>query len=113
MSEVISFRLNKDNPREARALRVLKKWREEGHNTRYIITEALNGLKDLGNIELKSLMLVELNERLFHISRIFEQMGHQEPNKLFAITQSTSDIILSDCFINSIKEAAKPGIRLE
>ena len=44
MSEVISFRLNKDNPREARALMVLKGWQEQGHNIRYIITEALVNL---------------------------------------------------------------------
>ena len=47
MSEVISFRLNKNNPREARALMDIKSWQEEGHNIRYIVTEAFLRMHDL------------------------------------------------------------------
>ena len=41
MSDVISFRLDKDNPREEKARQVLKYWYEEGYSLRHIMTEAL------------------------------------------------------------------------
>ena len=41
MSEVISFRLSKENPREALAYEILKGWHEKGHSIRHTITEAL------------------------------------------------------------------------
>jgi hypothetical protein len=41
MSEVISFRLNKSNLREAQALEILKAWCSRGYSLRYVITEAL------------------------------------------------------------------------
>ena len=41
MSEVISFRLNPENSREAKALDTLKMWREEGYTLRHKITEAI------------------------------------------------------------------------
>jgi len=41
MSKVISFRLNPDNPRDAKALAVLQNWLSQGFSTRYTITEAL------------------------------------------------------------------------
>jgi len=41
MSEVISFRLNRENPREALALEVLKNRFRKGFSVRYVLTEAL------------------------------------------------------------------------
>jgi len=41
MSEVISFRLDNANPREAQALEVLNAWIEKGFSTRFILTTAL------------------------------------------------------------------------
>ena len=40
MSDVIRFRLDKDNLREEKARRVLKAWYEQGYSLRYIMTEA-------------------------------------------------------------------------
>ena len=113
MSEVISFRLNKENPREARALRVMKRWKKEGHNTRHIVTKALLILEDFDNNELKSLMLVELNEKLSLVSQILEQIGFDGTTDVIASSTSSLNTMLSDSFINSIREAAKPGIKLE
>ena len=41
MSEVICFRLDRDNPREAQALQVLAAWQEAGFSRRHVLTEAL------------------------------------------------------------------------
>ena len=41
MSDVISFWLDKDNPREEKARQALKAWYEEGYSLRHIMTEAL------------------------------------------------------------------------
>jgi hypothetical protein len=45
MSEVISFRLDRNNPREAQALGVLKKGQEAGYSLRHVLTEALLALE--------------------------------------------------------------------
>jgi hypothetical protein len=49
MSEVISFLLDKTNPREARALEVLNAWLEKGFNTRHILTTLLLELDHPGS----------------------------------------------------------------
>jgi hypothetical protein len=41
MSQVISFRLDQNNPREAWALSVLSGMQEQGYQVRHILTEAL------------------------------------------------------------------------
>ena len=41
MSRVTSFRLSKENPREAKAYEVLRAWRLKGHSARHTITKAL------------------------------------------------------------------------
>ena len=40
MSQVFSFRLDEDNPREAQALQVIKTWASKGYSLRYILVEA-------------------------------------------------------------------------
>ncbi len=113
MSEVISFRLNEDKIREARALGVLKKWQEEGHNTRYIVTEALLLLDHSDTNELKVVMLAELNEKLSHVSQIFNQMEYDKTTKLTPVKKHKSETNLSIGFMRRIKEAAKPGKKLK
>ena len=49
MSDVISFRLNKENQREAKALEVLNAWIEKGFSTRHILTTALLELDHPGS----------------------------------------------------------------
>ena len=49
MSEVISFRLDNANPREAQALEVLNAWIEKGFSTRFILTTALLELEHHGS----------------------------------------------------------------
>lgn len=113
MSEVISFRLDKDKPRESRAFRVLKRWKEEGYKTRYIVTEALLLLDDSDKNALKVVMLAELNEKLSHVSQIFSQIDYGQTIQLKTSNQPKSEAKLSEGFVIGIKDAAKPGIRLE
>lgn len=44
MSEVISFRLNPENPREAQALEILRTKQSEGFSSRRVLTDALIGV---------------------------------------------------------------------
>jgi len=46
MSDVISFRLDNDNPREQKARQALKDWYEKGYNLRHITTETLLKLEE-------------------------------------------------------------------
>jgi hypothetical protein len=41
MSKVYSFRLDADNPREAKAKGVIDTWLEKGYSLRYLVVEAL------------------------------------------------------------------------
>jgi hypothetical protein len=41
MSQVVSFRLSKENPREAKAYEILNAWRANGYSMRHTITQAL------------------------------------------------------------------------
>ena len=113
MSDVISFRLNNDNPREARALNILKRWKFEGHNTRYIVTEALLLMDDSDKNELKGVMLAELNEKSSHVNQIFSQFGHDKSTELLEIYSPLTDVNLSNGFIKAVREAARPGINLD
>ncbi len=81
MSEVISFRLDTENPREARAQKVLTVWQEEGYSIRHTITEALLTLEDPRTDPFAIIDMEELNETLNQVSQMLEQMedGHLVP----------------------------------
>lgn len=80
MSEVISFRLNKDDLREANALLVLQEWRTRGYSIRQTIAEALNKLDQNGvepdstAVEPDSTALDELNETLCQVNNLLRQI---------------------------------------
>ena len=113
MSEVISFRLNKDKHREARAFKILRRWQEEGRNTRYIITEALLRLEDSDKDGLNVEMLAELNEKLDRVCQIFELIEYETISGVISLNQSILTTKLSDGFLTAIKETARSGIKTE
>jgi hypothetical protein len=101
MSEVISFRLDQDNPREAQARAVLKAWVDQGYSVRHVLTEALlayRGYKEGVDID-------ELSHKLDQISNILQKNGtpfkHEDSNDM-----------LSNSFLASIRKAAKPGVTI-
>lgn len=111
MSEVISFRLNCDNPREARALEVLRAWSKQGHSTRYVMTEALLKLTE-SEIDLLIVQLKQLNDALPQISQLLEQVkgSHSIPQNRRDATQVNSE--LAGNFLVSVRMSAKPGLKL-
>ncbi len=112
MSEVVSFRLDKTNPREARALEVLAAYLEQGYSARYILTEALLKLDHPGSFSNLSQDDQGLRLVLDHIDQLIEIVSAGE------ITQSRDildpeQIMLNDRFLASIKQGAKPGIKFD
>ena len=101
MSEVISFRLSKDNPREAQAMAVLQAWVNKGYSVRYVLTEALLVYDD----SKKEMDIHGLSLKLDQISKMLQQNG--APTLLRENT-----VKLSDSFTASIRNAAKPGVNL-
>lgn len=77
MSEVISFRLDPNNPREAQALEVLRARREEGYSTRHVLTEALLGFE--GRSDLYTISSPEeFRSTLEQVARLLEQIGENQ-----------------------------------
>ena len=101
MSEVISFRLDKDNPREAQARAVLKTWADKGYSVRHVLTEALLAYQS----SHKDMDVHELSVKLDRISFILQQNGVPNP-------PIEKKVQLSRDFITSIKKAVKQGVNL-
>ncbi len=112
MSEVISFRLNKDNLREAKALSVLQAWKVKGYNLRQIITEALLMLDQHGQ-EQGITTLEKISETLNEVNQLLRQI---ELNNSLAVTKlhnHNAESSLSAGFVNSVKKSAKSGLKLK
>ena len=109
MSKVISFRLNPDNPRDAKALTILQDWLSQGFSARHTLTEALLSLDTANFSEAKNDALNDLSDQikllLENIERGFPVL---EPNN-----KISSENDLSHGFVSSIIKAAKPGIAMK
>jgi hypothetical protein len=105
MSDVISFRLNDKNPREAQAREVIKTWAKQGYSLRQILTEAL---LLLGSNEDNSKR--DVTEIVEQLSRLVEQLDNKSGS---LVTNQPSQPGLSQAFIASVKTAKKPGMRLD
>jgi hypothetical protein len=108
MSQVVCFRLDRQNPREALALAVLSAWQEAGYSTRHILTEALLGLDDGSQDEL-SAVVAELREVVGHAHDLLEEMrdGRHVPPTPAGDGQAAQ---LSESFIASVRASARPGM---
>lgn len=113
MSEVISFRLNKDNLREAQALEILEARCSKGYSLRYVITEALLKLNDPGPESIQDNPIPELSTVLSQVNKLLEQIGNGEPPFFPKQGENTLHSSLAESFVLSIKKAAKPGLRLD
>jgi hypothetical protein len=114
MSEVISFRLDQDNPREARAREVLRAWYAQGFSVRHILTEALLALEDSkAQDEETTFALDEVNRALHQVIQMLERM--QNGRYVAAATGDDGQqpkAALTDTFVASVKSAARPGMKL-
>jgi len=112
MSEVISFRLNKDNQCEQKALLILHEWRIKGYSIRQTITEAL--LKLDQNLQGSENNTIEdLIEALSQANNLLRKI---ETLNTYSVTSHSNKIksdILSANFIASVKRSAKSGMKLD
>ena len=112
MSEVISFRLNPDNPREAQALEILRMKQAEGFSSRRVLTDALIGMAGFKDRDTLS-SIEEFNMALEQVSDLLERIsvGNQSDEDLRP--KRPQLVTLNDNFLNSVKIAAKPGLNLD
>lgn len=113
MSEVISFRLNKENPREAQAHTILKARYEEGHSIRHTITEALLRLDEPGAGSILDAKLDEITETLCRVSQLLERVGDRDNSSQKGQDTNACYARLTDSFLESIRKKAKPGMVLD
>ena len=111
MSEVISFRLNKDNPREAQAFEVLNAWIRKGFSARFILTKALLELDHLGSDMEMSQDDRDLGLVLDQIDQLLEIVKAIKANPITRQDLDPEQPILHESFLASIKLGAKPGIK--
>jgi hypothetical protein len=112
MSDVISFRLDKDNPREEKARRVLKAWYEKGYSLRYIMTEALLRLDESHATTAEDTTLGEVNEGLNWISRMLERIGNDKSSEI-EYEEKPAESELTVGFLGMIRQAAKPCLKCD
>jgi hypothetical protein len=111
MSQVISFRLDSNNPRESRALTALGEWQEQGYRVRHILTEALLRLVEEDQRSEIELQMADILAVLNAIQANLEQLQQRGAVGLDKREQK-AEAKVSEAFILSVKSAAKPGIRL-
>ncbi len=75
MSEVISFRQYKDNPRERQTFEIIKTHQTEGHSIRSIVVEALLYL-NASRVDPDQLKLDELNDILNQVRQFRHLLGN-------------------------------------
>jgi hypothetical protein len=110
MSDVISFRLNKENRREAKALMILQEWRTKGYSIRQTITEALVNLNQ--NCQGTISTIEELNEALGQVNHLLKQLETGESSIINDKGKRNSNHDLSTSFVASVKKSAKAGLKL-
>jgi hypothetical protein len=114
MSEVISFRLDRNNPREAQALGVLKKGQEAGYSLRHVLTEALLALEAAAEDEQAVIItLTELTQKLVDLKTALDHFQGMDVLRVRKAGEASSETILADSFLLSVKEAAQPGLKLD
>jgi hypothetical protein len=113
MSDAISFRLDKNNPREEKARQVLKAWYEKGCSLRNIMTEALLRLDESHTTTAEETTLGEVNERLNWISPMLERIGNDKSSEIENTERKPAESELTAGFLGMIRQVAKPGLRFE
>ncbi len=111
MSEIISFRLNPNNPREARALEILAVRQDEGFGIRQVLVEALLMLgEEQGSAHVP--VVSDLQAVLAEARSLVCELRNGDAPLVSRPSQSTSsEGKLSDGFLVSVKKAARPGMK--
>jgi acetolactate synthase regulatory subunit len=112
MSEVISFRLDKSNPREKQALERLNLWISQGYSIRFILTQALLGAENIGMETIKQ-SEHELDFVVDQLNRLFEVLNKQNTSDGTKLESETDQIKLKEGFLAAVKQGIKPGVKIE
>ena len=112
MSKIFSFRLNDNNPREARVLELLHNELGAGYNLRQIIVEAILKLDEYNPNRVSISMLNELNLVLTRVNCLLEIFEGQS-SLPFSKTEDISSKKLTTTFIDSVNKSFQPGIKIE
>ena len=113
MSEVISFRLDISNPREARALEVLNAWIEEGFSVRFIITTALIKFDQHGSTFELSQNDHNLDFIIDQITQLIELVKSMDADSPKISENDSESHRLHEVFLSSVKLGVKQGLKLE
>jgi hypothetical protein len=99
MSKVYSFRLDKNNPREAQAREVINAWVGEGYSLRHVVVDALLSYKkaEAGHDELNS-VVEQLQDLILALDK---QPAIQ-----------SSEASLSNSFLDAVKQSVKNGVKV-
>lgn len=108
MSEVFSFRLSDNNPRELHAKEIISVWVSKGYSLRYILTEALLIL-DKSDFRTNPKELDEINDSIERLANLVDKLEGRL-NHIQPLSRMESG--LSETFKSSIKLASKPGLRI-
>lgn len=111
MSEIISFRLNRNNPREERALAVLTAKQEAGFGIRQVLVEALlmlAGEADSGLAPVVNDLQAVLEEARSLVGEMRSGHAPVAENEAGGYAHKAQ---LSDGFLVSVKNAARPGMK--
>lgn len=110
MSTVFSFRLNPSNPREARAMEVIRNQQQRGFSIRDILVETLlTHHRDIQNDE----QIDSVNDRLDELIGLVQSIkGNVLINKEEGSLQN-SPLSLSEQFLGAMKMAAQQGLQIE
>jgi hypothetical protein len=112
MSEVISFRLDKSNKREADAFEILEAWGSKGYSVRHVITEALLKLGDPGLESSQNPANPDLNIVLTKVNILLDQIENRGLPPIRKPEEDNVPSSLADSFVSSVKMAVKPGMRI-
>ena len=112
MSEVFSFRLDPNNPREAVALEVIRTWQGKGFSIRHIMVEALWKLEREADQPYGE-QIDRVNEKLDDLFDLLRSSRENRGEDPVSEEQADRSQDLSSHFLASIKVTAKPGLRME
>jgi hypothetical protein len=100
MSKVFSFRLNDENPREAQAGEVIKAWAAEGYSLRQVVVEALvSSTKERPEQGELSSVVEQLQDLILSLDN--------------RSTTPTPKALLSNSFLDAMKNSVKLGLSIE
>lgn len=103
MSNVFSFRLDENNPREAQARQVIEAWASRGYALRFVIVEALLAYAD------EDVHKCDFSLALEQIITMLQ--GLREPGH--GSGQQSKEICLSQSFLDAISKTTRTGLRVE